>query len=229
MPSLKLSETNRKVYGGQKGKQLLLDSLNFLFAIKGKEFQKLNPSFLPPDATEFIAYSHIINRNLIGKRKLATNKSLEQFLKFICSDSLSEPAVLRCIQVVILALGAYSITEYILMGREDVSRAYVVAFEWYTSQVLSSIQTNHSTIVGTIGRFVEEKYVSQLPTIIKNFASTEDVSAVAIGSYVIHELQDRSDTCVYDYMVQMPFAAMLYKKGYLTLTSIFQHIPPSCQ
>lgn len=214
MPALKVSSTQRRIYSGLQGKQLLLDSINFLFAIKGKEFHKLNPSFLTPDASEFIAFSHIVNRNIVGKQNKDTHKALDQFLKFICGEVVQGPALMRCIYVTVLALGAFSTTEYILMGREEVSKAYLTAFEWYISQVVMCIQTSHDMIVGTIGRYIDTQYFSQLPTIIKNFTSTEDVSSVAIGSYVIHELQSGVDIRLYDFTVQMPFAAMLYKKGY---------------
>jgi hypothetical protein len=214
MPTLRKSETQHRIYAGNNGKQFLLDSINFLFAIKGKEFQKLNPSFTPPDATEFISFSHIVNRNIVGNRNKELHKGLEQFLKFICGDVVQGPQLSRCIYIVTLALGSFSITEYILMGRDEINKLYLTAFEWYTSQVLSCIQTSRDTIVGTIGRFMETTYFSQLPTIIKNFASTDEVSAVVIGSYVIHELHSSMDQRMYEYTVQMPFAAVLYKKGF---------------
>lgn len=214
MPTLRKSETHRRIYTGQHGKQFLLDSINFLFAIKGKEFQKLNPSFTPPDATEFISFSHIVNRNIVANRNKELHKGLEQFLKFICGDAVQGPQLARCMYIVILALGSFSIAEYILMGRDEVNKLYLLAFEWYTSQVLSCIQTSRDTTVGTIGRYMETTYFSQLPTIIKNFASTDEVSAVVIGSYVIHELHSSMDQRMYEYTIQMPFAAVLYKKGF---------------
>jgi hypothetical protein len=214
MPTLRKSESQHRIYSGLQGKQFLLDSINFLFAIKGKEFQKLNPSFTTPDAAEFISFSHIVNRNIVGNRNREVNKELEQFIKFICGEAVQGPHFSRCLYIVILALGSFSITEYILMGRDEVNKIYLAAFEWYTSQVLSCVQTGRDTIVGTIGRFMDNTYFSQLPTIIKNFASTEDVSAVAIGSYVIHELHSSLDVRMYEYTVEMPFAAVLYKKGF---------------
>jgi len=213
MPTLRKSETQHRIYSGLQGKQFLLDSINFLFAIKGKEFQKLNPSFTPPDASEFISFSHIVNRNIVGNRNKEPHKGLEQFIKFICGEAVQGPHLTRCIYIVVLSLGSFSITEYILMGRDEVNKIYLAAFEWYTSQVLSCVQTGRDTIVGTIGRFMETTYFSQLPTIIKNFASDE-VSAVVIGLYVIHELHSSMDQRMYEYTVQMPYAAVLYKKGF---------------
>jgi hypothetical protein len=218
MPGLKLSESHRKIYGGLRGKQLLLDSINFLFAIKGKEFHKQNPSFITPDATEFIAYSHIVNRNIVGKVSKDVNKNMDHFIKFICGDVIqgsgSFVALMRCIYLTMLALGSYSVTEYILMGADELSRAYISAFEWYTSQVVTCINSSRDTVLGTIEKYVDNNYFSQLPTIIKNFSTTEDVSAVAIGSYVIGELQHVADIRMFDYVIQMPYAAVLYKKGF---------------
>lgn len=214
MPALTTSPIKRRIYGGSQGKQLLLDSINFLFAIKGKEFQKLNPSFITPDATKFIAYSHIVNRNVVGNKFHETNKALDQFLKFICGPSVQNPPLMRCIYIAVISLGAFSITEYILMGADEVSNGYISAFEWFSSNVLTCIQSSRETIVGTIGRFMDTSYFSQLPTLIKNFASTDDVSAVAIGSYVISELHSTTDVRIYDSIVQMPYASILYKKGY---------------
>jgi hypothetical protein len=218
MPGLKLSETHRKIYGGLRGKQLLLDSINFLFAIKGKEFHKQNPGFITPDATEFIAYSHIVNRNIVGKVSKDVNKNMDYFIKFICGDVIaghgSFVSLMRCIYIAVLALGSYSITEYILMGADELSRAYLSAFEWYTSQVVTCINSSRDTVIGTVEKYVDSNYFSQLPTIIKNFSSTEDVSAVAIGSYVIAELQLTADVRMFDYVIQMPYAAVLYKKGF---------------
>jgi hypothetical protein len=213
MSALKLSTSQRRIYSGLQGKQLLLDSINFLFAIKGKEFVKQYPSFSTPDATLFIAYSHIVNRNIVGKRQKETNKTMDLFLKFICGDVVSATPLMRCIYVVILSLGSYTITEFILMGRDEMPTNYVAAFNWYTSQVVTCVQSNNDRIVGTIGRFMEISYFSRLPTIIKNFTSTDDVSALAIGSYVICELHSDVDVRTYDYVVQLPYMAVLYKKG----------------
>lgn len=219
MPALKQSTTHYRIYSGHQGKQFLLDSINFLFAIKGKEFHKLNPSFSTPDASEFIAYSHIVNRNLVGNRSKETNKSLDQFLKFICGKEIQGPALIRCIYVTTLALGAFSTTEYILMGSDEMSKNYICAFEWYTSQVMMCIQSNRDIILGTIGRFMDTHYFSKLPTLIKNFISTDEVSALAIGSYVIYEFHLETD--MFDYIVQMPYLAMLYKKGYKAICKDF--------
>ena len=219
MPALKKSTTHHRTYSGIQGKQLLLDSINFLFAIKGKEFHKLNPSFSTPDASEFIAYSHLVNRNLVGNRSKETNKSLDQFLKFICGKEIQGPALIRCIYVTTLALGAFSTTEYILMGNEEMSKNYISAFEWYTSQVMMCIQSSRDTIEGTIGRYMDTHYFSKLPTLIKNFISTDEVSALAIGSYVIYEFH--LETEMFEYIVQMPYLAMLYKKGYKAICKDF--------
>jgi len=213
MPSLKQSTTQKCTYGGLQGKQLFYDAINFLFAIKGKEFAKSNPSFLTPSVDEFISFSRHSERVVHATaKKPAKYKPLQQFLHFISGGFVFENEVLRSIYITMFALATYNVTDYFLMGADSVSEDWIAAFLWYTSHTFSFHTMNHDVISGAVNRYMRSMYFDHIDTLIKNYHSDE-TDALAVGRYVVHSLESHNSMRSYDIIVQIPIVATWCKKA----------------
>lgn len=217
MPSLKQSVGQKCTYGGINGKQLFYDAINFLFAIKGKEFAKSNPSFLTPSVDEFISfsrYSEGVVRGTVKKTQHKTHnkyQQLQHFLHFMSGGFIFENDVLRCLYITMFALATYSVTDYFLMGADTVSEEWTAAFLWYTSHTFSYHILGRDVLFGTVDRYMHIAYFDNIDILTKNYHSDE-TDTVAVGQYVIHSLERYNSMRSYDMLVQIPLVATWCKK-----------------
>jgi hypothetical protein len=74
MPSLKKAATRRKRYGGSRDDIVLKNAINFLFQIKGKEYQKTHPEFIIPTADEFLGFVKLVDTDFTKHYKTTHTK-----------------------------------------------------------------------------------------------------------------------------------------------------------
>jgi hypothetical protein len=67
--SPKPSSARRLVYSGVGGKAELMEAINFLFQIKGHEYQKKHSTFITPSAEEFLGYAFKVNEEFRKLKK----------------------------------------------------------------------------------------------------------------------------------------------------------------
>ena len=81
-PKHSMSSARRLKYGGQNGKGELLDAINFLFQIKGRDYMKKHNDFIIPSADEFLTYATKVNDEF---KKLKKTSPVRKAFAFPCS------------------------------------------------------------------------------------------------------------------------------------------------
>lgn len=206
MPTLKKSSSLPLIYSGQGAKQLLYDSLNFLFICKGKDFQKLNPVFVIPTVDEFLSYT----LTCVNKTK-KRNTSLHQFLIYISASMNIEKSLLRCIYVVQFALATYVITDYFLLGSDTITSIWLDAFCWFSTNYLSSYKISRELTSNTIQKYNQIIFFENLIFFEKEY-NTVETDALSIGDFVINQCEKLNSKKVYDTLVLIPIVVKWCKE-----------------
>ena len=119
MPSLKKSPSQSKKLGGKSDDQILKDAIDFLFQIKGIQFTRKVPDFIPPCAEEFFAHVASLDPTHVSspkKRTCLANHFLA-FLDFLTpmdSDAHVCASILASMSIVLYALTLYTTTSAFL-------------------------------------------------------------------------------------------------------------------
>jgi hypothetical protein len=115
MPSLKKTPSLPRKLSGKGDAAFLKDSIEFLFHIKGLQFQKKHHDFVPPCADEFFAYLEHLDPNV--KKRTCLSNHFCAFIKFITPmevDNHNCATILASFAIVLYALTLYTTaTSYI--------------------------------------------------------------------------------------------------------------------
>ena len=109
MPSLKKTPSLPRKLSGKGDATLLKDSIEFLFHIKGLQFQKKHHDFVPPCAEEFFAYLEHLDPTY--KKRTCLSNHFCAFIKFITPmdvDNHNCATILASFAIVLYALTLYT-------------------------------------------------------------------------------------------------------------------------
>jgi hypothetical protein len=168
MPSLKKSSPTRKRRHDGGGGQMLINAINMLFQIKGKEYQKKHPEFLIPAAEEFFGYvrridaEFIKHHQVVAKRKnikfrqITPNKDillvspsgaqLSDFISFILKKPQEESICDRffaCVLIVMYAVSLWLFLEQYMILRNSgktVSFAQILSSDTYKTSFADPVR-----------------------------------------------------------------------------------------
>ena len=109
MPSLKKTPSLPRKLSGKGDAAFLKDSIEFLFHIKGLQFQKKHHDFISPCADEFFAYLEHLDPNI--KKRTCLSNHFCAFIKFITPmdvDNHTCATILASFGIVLYALTLYT-------------------------------------------------------------------------------------------------------------------------
>ena len=109
MPSLKKTLSHLRRLSGKGDATFLKDSIEFLFHIKGLQFQKKHPDFVAPCADEFFAYLEHLDP--ATKKRACLSNHICAFIKFITPmnvDNHTCATILASFAIVLYALTLYT-------------------------------------------------------------------------------------------------------------------------
>lgn len=69
MSTLKRSSTCTEIYTGSDGEKELINALELLFFLKGKEYSKRSPDVIIPSAKEFLGFARIVSDDIYDKSR----------------------------------------------------------------------------------------------------------------------------------------------------------------
>ena len=141
MPGLKRSVTRRVKYGGDRSAEMeLREAIDFLFQLRGVEYQKLHPEFVIPTSEEFFTYARQANvlaektrvkptgtsRNKFASKVKTTNRKLPMtvlahgggnldaffrfILPFVVLGKTPCDTLFKCINILLYAIMVYKFT-----------------------------------------------------------------------------------------------------------------------
>ena len=131
MPSLKKTPSLPRKLSGKGDAALLKDSIEFLFHIKGLQFQKKHPDFVTPCAEEFFTYLDHLDPS--AKKRACLSNHFCAFIKFITPmdvDAHNCATILASMAIVLYALTLYTTaTAYITKQPTSDTHAIHNAFQ----------------------------------------------------------------------------------------------------
>jgi hypothetical protein len=126
MPSLKKIPSLPRKLSGKGDAALLKDSIEFLFHIKGLQFQKKHPDFVAPCADEFFAY--LDHFDPTTKKRACLSNHFHAFIKFITPmevDTHNCATILASMAIVLYALTLYT-TATAYITKQPISDTYAI-------------------------------------------------------------------------------------------------------
>jgi hypothetical protein len=241
MPSLKTSPTRHIAYGGNRGKETLLNALDFLFFIKSAEFRKYHPTFITPSAIEFLEYAKHIFETLPKKkkkhfRKLPTlrikssNALFGQFLSFLAPapSGTTCRTVVRIYTIVMHALSSFlcvkafmntsfqkTATETLdkILAEPALADSLVAPLQWFIHNITPGLEGNTAMIHKRAEGFITDIVRTKLGrTAILDIEC--DHVLETLGSRITEGVQKLlGEQATYDWYIVLPITYSLGTTG----------------
>lgn len=168
--SPKTSSARRLIYSGVGGKGELLEAINFLFQIKGNEYQKKHSTFITPSAEEFLGYAFKVNEEFRKLKKHSPHRKAFGFSASKPSRPISvsklsgtndifymyitpwihgdDPSshLLQCLTIVFFALVTYNFVKDSLRSYAEHDRHSIHTSEIFHSAASACKSSTHAVI-----------------------------------------------------------------------------------